>query len=444
MFPADGGSTAVADEPITSTPDTGGAPDSGEPADPGVDPVGDTPEGGADPEIESDEGEQEDFVVKGGKLGAKTKEALNQIKATNPRLARELSRALFAQERYKQELPGGLQELSELKQTVERLGGAEGIAKFQKEYDEYNDIDQRFTSADPKFIDDLTGSPEGQASFLKLAPSMIQKFEELDPDGYSGYVARVFAADMNAANLPLTLERLGDFIGENPRAQELLAGVKGYLQRINGFASKQSAAPQPKREQPNGEIDQRAAELQRRETEFRQREYSATSRQVSEGIFNAEWSRQTKGLNLTKDQIQTAKELYQLRMGSIAKDKAFNDNLNRFFASDDRNGFNRYVTSAYEKHIPEVLRQVIRRVAPRTATATAAAGKPNGAPSTPGAQKTTVATATAAKTPTPERGFTNVAGIPASSDVDYSRTTRDMWLNGQAVLKNGRRVQFQR
>lgn len=441
MLPVDGG-TAVADEPITSAPDTGSAPNSGEPADPGVDPGEESPEGGspAEPGAELDEtDDHEDFVVKGGKLGAKTKEALAQIKATNPRLARELSRALFAQERYKQELPGGLQELSELKQTVEKLGGPQGIEKLQQEYREYSDIDARFANGDPKFINDLTDNPEGQSAFLKLAPSMIQKFEELDPDGYSGYVARVFAADMNAANLPLILERMGDFIGDNPKAQELLGSVKGYLQRINGFASKQSAAPQPKREQPNGEIDQRAAELSKRETEFRQREYSATSRTVSEGIFNSEWARQTKGLNLTKDQVQTVKELYQLRMGSIAKDKAFNDNLNRFFASDDRNGFNRYVTSAYEKHIPEVLRQVIRRVAPRTATATAAAGKPNTA-----ASANPAATASAAKTPTPEKGFTNVSGIPAATDVDYSRTTRDMWLRGQAVLKSGRRVQFQR
>src|SRR6185312_14315909 len=209
MFPADTG-TAVVDEPITSTPEPGGgAPDSGEPADPGVDPISEPADGGSPDEPDPQEGD-EDFIVQGGRLGAKTKEALAQIKATNPRLARELSRALFAQERYKQELPGGLQELAELKSTVEKLGGADGIAKFQKEYDQYNDIDQRFTNADPKFIDDLTGNPEGQASFLKLAPAMIQKFEELDPDGYSGYMARVFASDMASQNLPLTLERLGD------------------------------------------------------------------------------------------------------------------------------------------------------------------------------------------------------------------------------------------
>jgi len=439
MFPADTG-TAVVDEPITSTPEPGGgAPDSGEPADPGVDPISEPADGGSPDEPDPQEGD-EDFIVQGGRLGAKTKEALAQIKATNPRLARELSRALFAQERYKQELPGGLQELAELKSTVEKLGGADGIAKFQKEYDQYNDIDQRFTNADPKFIDDLTGNPEGQASFLKLAPAMIQKFEELDPDGFSGFVARIFSADMGAANLPLTLERLGDFIGENPKAQELLASVKGYMQRINQFAAKQPTAPQPKREQPNAEFDRRAADLSKRETEIRQQEYSTVSRNASQSIFNSEWDRQTKGLGLTKDQVQTVKELYQLRMGAIAKDKTFSDNLNRLFTADDRAGFNRYVTSAYQKHIPEVLKQVLRRVVPRTATATAA--KPSS--QNPGAQNPPAASATVAKTPTPERGFTNVAGIPAAADVDYSRTTRDMWINGQAVLKNGRKVQFQR
>lgn len=437
MFPADTG-TAVEDAPITSTPSGGSTPDAGEPADTGVDPVSDAPDTG-DADVDADhEGADEDFVVRGGKLGAKTREALAQIKATNPRLAKELSRALFANERYKQELPGGLKELSELRQTVEKFGGADGFEKLQKGYNDYNDIDTRFTQGDPKFIDDLTANPEGQAAFLKLAPAMIQKFEQMDPDGYSGYVARVFAADMSAANLPLTLERLGDFIGENPKAQELLGVFKNYLQRINGFASKQSAAPQPKREPPNADFEQRSAALSKRETEMRQKEYESVSVRASEGVFRKEWERQTKGLNLSKDQTVAVKELYQLRMGAVAKDKTFSDNLDRFFKSDDQNGFGRYVTSAYEKHIPEVLKLVLRHVVPRAASATPAKS------ATPAASSTPAATATAAKTPTPEKGFTNVAGIPSKDDIDYSRTNTEMWMRGQAVLKSGRRVQFQR
>lgn len=412
---------AVLDAPLEAGLDTG---------DTGAD-LGDSPDGAESPDADAPQpdGDQPPGdvgpVIQGGKLSAAAKATLEEIRAKDPRLAKELKTALFQAESFRREVPGGVRELREMRQHIEALGGSEGIQRTQQELQYWNDLDQQFTAGDPRMIEAMTDTPEGQQAFIKLAPQIFNKYSELDQDGFASYVAKVFEADANAAGIPLLLERLGDFIGENPRAQEYLQKLGQYFGRLHTLANKPVT---PKTAAPSG--NDRDRELTEREQNLTRTEWRGEAISERMKVFNAEWSRLTAGRKLSDVQQAAVKELYASRLKrSVDGIPGFNDTLQRYFANNDRNGFTRYLNSVHTKEIPKALRAAMDAIVP---------SKPGPKPAPAGAPQKQRPPAAI------DKGYQWSANLPDKTKVDYTKTTGTMIRAGKAILIGGARVQWKR
>ena len=228
-------------------------------------------------------------VVENGKLAQVAKDHLSKLKAENPALARALEKDAFLADRFRREFPGGPAELKTMRDTLETLGGETGVQEITQELDGWRQFDQQFTAGDPKVLEFLTSEPEAQSAFLQIAPQAFEKFRELNPEGYGAYVAQVFVADMMQEQVPLMMQRLGDFLGDNPKASEVYQKLVGYLNRIGTLAKNPVNKPFEKA-QPKGPDPDRQKFEQDREA-FTKQQWRSESDTIHKRVFDAEWSK---------------------------------------------------------------------------------------------------------------------------------------------------------
>ena len=372
------------------------------------------------------------LAVDNGKLSKVAKETIDKLKLENPQLAKAVQRALFAEDRLRRELPGGFKDLAGLRSKIEQLGGDEGIQSLQGELSGWKEFDAQYTAGDPKVLDFLTETPEAQAAFLKIAPAAFEKFREAHPDGYSAYVSQVFLADMQAEQLPMTIQLLGSILGratltdaDKAEATKLYTSLTGYVNRIGEFAKKQVTPPAAA---AKAGADPRAAELDTREQAIRRTEWGHEVSQQHAHIFSEAWKR--LAATVPQEKVQLVRRLYGMHLQEkLAAKKDFDPNMNRYFQAKQKDGFLRLHESTFKDAVPLALRSAMAEAGIGARKAPAAAGTSGTTPAKPG---------TSAK---PATGFTPVAAKPNfATEVDRSRTTAAMWQNKQAILKNGKLV----
>lgn len=366
-------------------------------------------------------------IVDGKKLSEQAKATLDEIKAKDPHLAAQIRKALFESDAFRRELPGGLKEVRELRQQVEELGGFDGISQRGQELAYFNELDQKFTSADPGFVAAMTDTPEGQNAFLRLMPSVLAKFSELNSDGHSAYMAQAIVSHMQSANFRLALERLGDFLPpDKPQAKELWDALVGYYNGLVTMAGKPVA---PAKAQPAGS-DPRASELDQREQNLTSQEWQNERNAIQQKVFEAEWNQLAKGRKITPEQAETIRELYNARMRRVYQAQNHRTAVDRFFANRDKQGYLRHQNSLYRQETPKALRaafDVILPARPGPKTAPAAGGPRPGASGKPGQ---------------PATGYSWLAKAPDKNSINFRLTTPDMIRAGKAVLSDGKKVQW--
>ena len=363
-------------------------------------------------------------ALQGGKYSPEVKGLLEKLKTDNPTLERQIRHALHAQSEWNKALPGGLKELNAMRDLVEQRGGPEGLQNLSQELDSFHDFDRMYTAGDPKALDFMTSEPEGQAAFLKLMPLALQKFESMDKGGYTGYMAGVFMSTMDAYRIPLVLERLQDFIGENPQAA-------AQLQKLNQFYKQMVDYSQSKSEfkPPEAAPDNRGSELDQREARLTREEWRRETAMTQQQTFSGEWARLAAGRKLTDTQDAAIRELFESRI-SKAVAARHSEKLERYFQAKDKNGFIRYANEITRTEVPTALKAAFEAVMP---------GKPGPRVGTPPAPKAAAPLAGG-------KNFVQVAKAPAVADINLSHPFNNAhnWQKGLVVLKDGRKVQFKR
>lgn len=370
-------------------------------------------------------------AVKNGQLSPEAKAALDRLKLENPKLAKAVSRALFAEERLRRELPGGFKEVQELRnfkqQIDEGMGGETGFQEATQELDGWRTFDQQYTAGDPKVLEFLTETPEAQQAFMKIIPDAIGKFAEVNPEGFSAYFGRVMASDMNEHGIPLTLQRLGDFLRrasftderDGTEAGTLHKALIDYYNRVAGIAQKPlSAKVEPKADDP------RARDLETREQQLTRKEWSGETEKQHGQIFAQAWKKNA----IPPEKAALVRRLYPIHLQEkLAARKDFNGNMNRYFSAKQKDGFLRLHDSTFKEIVPLALRSAMaeaginsKKIAPVAKGIT---------PQLPGRKLDT--------------GFIPVAKKPDfRTEVDTGRTGIEMYAKKQAILKNGKRVQW--
>jgi len=361
-------------------------------------------------------------LVENGKPTEAFKQALEKLRSENPEMAAKVRHAVFKSEEMARELPGGLKELRQLRETVETLGGDVGIQEVQSELRGWHEFDEQFSNGDPKAIEFMLSDPQGQQSFLKLMPTALAKFSELHPDGYGQYMASVFVGDMAQNGITLALDRLQDFIADNPKAMDQWNKLAGYVNRLGQLSQKKVEPPKSEAQQQKG-----ASDIEQREAQLTRTEWKNETANEQRQVFQSEWARNAAGRKITEAQSAAIKELFESRLNKAIQAKHASV-LERYFNAKDKNGFMRYASSISKTEVPRALKAAFDAVMP---------GRPGPKPGTANGVKPPV---NGALKVTP--GFTQIAKQPATQDIDYRHqfNTPANFQAGKAILKDGRKV----
>lgn len=363
----------------------------------------------------------------GRQLDAKARATIEEIRAKDPALAKEIRNALFEADRFKRSLPGGLREVQELRDTVERLGGEPGIREAQETLAGWNSFDEQYMAGDPKAIEFMLSTPESQQAFLKLAPMAFNKFEELNPEGYASYLCQRIVGDAIDNRVPIALELANHYLsaGDAAKASEEFAKVLAWFQRIEATAKRPISQPAAK---PNASDDPQFRELQQRDVERTREDWRRETAVEQTRLYGAELDRLLAGRKVTDIQREDILHRVQTKLGLRIKEQE--KTLDRYFAVRDKEGFLKFANSFSKKNIPELLREAVDRYVPQ---------KPGPkTPSTNGAGP--VRPPVGVK---PPAGATYVAKMPTSSEIDWASPFTNI-RGGRAATLDGRKVTWRK
>ena len=362
-------------------------------------------------------------------LPPKVREMMEQLKTADPKAHGFLKDVLFRDRAFKQELPGGLPELKKLKETVAAIGDG-GVEAIQAERSEWNAIDEAYNAADPRFLDIMVdANPD---SFNKIAPLMLGKYAQTDPDGYQRHMAGIIATTLTNAGIGANLRFLARAIelGDKEGGSALLKEVTDFLGGISELAKSQPKAPDK-----NPDLDAREQRIKEAED---QQWVSQTASEVNSFKTSA----------IKKELAQYAKnqqiddETYELIENQALKyvnailmaDPNFIGTFNKYCENKDRDGVSKFMRSRLQEILPsrngkagpveKAFKLIFRGATPpssKPAPRTPAGAKPGTAPAAP-------------------QGWAKVGKAPAPHEIDMKASPFEMRFKQAAVLKNGKKV----
>jgi hypothetical protein len=376
------------------------------------------------------------------------KAALEKIRAENPALAKKIHTQLIRIDRADKALPEGFEKAATMVKEVEGLAypGTQGqpieqiLQSAKAELQGWREFDVKISKGDPAIIEELvTATPEG---FQSLIPAALNKYAEVNPDGYSTLVTQAVVADMDSSQIPLQMKLMETFLPrlpDSPEKSELIRAynsVIGWVNKIRGFAAKPivavkgngSAENQPSKEE----------EQAKRETDITRREWNARSTGRGHELISSETARilgATKPTDQQRQQI-TAKVAEELD-ARLAANREYGAAMRAFLANKNYEGYKRRLHSEYQKLIPGAVRRAIDDLGIKASKGAAKPGEKPGQKPGPGNARPGGKAA---------EGFERIAGPPRTIKgmpmIDLVATTHSMLMNRQAILKGGRKVRW--
>lgn len=380
------------------------------------------PAEGADEAAEL-EGEQEQvevtslFDVDGKKVAKPIRDTLAKLKTENNPAAKLITDAVYRFGELKREFPGGLSEVRELRNQVEKWGGTTEIESAIQTAGMFAEMAKAFENSDPAFVDDMVESdPE---AFGKLAPMVFDRFREVNAEGWSAYLGRIVYGDLQKNDIPLALMRLSDLIKDKPDAVQLLGTINEYLGGYKALADKAPAATTAKPKAATNNDGQR-------ESDLRAKEWNLDRKQVQSTIRTESLTKALAGRKPTTEEAAQIEELFGARAGRLADSyfKGWREKSQAYIKRNDKAGYMRYMESIYRRIIPEAMASAVASTlkGQRAGTGTPVKRTPSGTP------------LKAAD------GFSPVAQEPDTWAVDFNRTSQAMLRENKAVLKDGKKV----
>lgn len=420
---ADGGGNDPIAEGLPAGDGAAGGDGSG-PAAEGTDPIDDEAAGGAPPDPKA--GAQDPKI--GGALPKNVKTALETLKATDPTAAAWLKDQIFANRDFRQQFPGGMEEVKALKTAAEtfKTEFPEGVAGIKAEKAEWAGIDQAWNNADPRVLD--TWIEMNRDSFGKLMPTAFGKYADIDPAGYQYHMAGIFTSTLAGMNVTANLHMLTQALemGNTEYAKKILGAVNTSLEALNTTARTKPAASAKAPDQ-----DARGAELDSREAKIWINETAAPINAAKTLAIKSELKQYLKGTEIDDEtygalEAQTLKYLDEL----LKQDPNFGPTFNKYIQAHDRAGITRYMQSKISELLPSqggkpgpverAYKLFFRGAAPKAAKPAAAAA--------PGAAPVKAAP-----------GWTRVAQGPEPNEIAPGQHDR-IFDHQAAVLRDGRKV----
>lgn len=410
---ADATDTGGSDGATTGDVGTSDTGDTGESIEPEIDT--------ADVETETDEaieGQETDQTRDQRMLPDAVKKGLNKLRETDPKLASELRKAYFESSDFKKTFPTP-GDARMAKETIESLGGEEGIASMQKEVSDYAQELTHFAQGNPQAIEDMVRDyPQG---LVKLTPVALDKMRSIDPAAYDRTIAQHMISTLKDKGVVGTVDRVLELIedGKQVPAKEMMERLRSWLRGVEQLGTSK----------PADEPDARKQEYEQREQELATEKQRLFTERVSSAVLADMDKVMTRYLQpflknrkLTPEQVQATKSDIRGRVAaSLQVDKGYQSRLKALISDGDAAKVQAFINSNFAERAAKATAKVwaLRGYAGSTARRAAGTGT-NG--STAAVQSTK----------------------PDAEQIDWTKDQRrDRYMRGEATLKNGKIVKWQ-
>lgn len=361
-------------------------------------------------EGEQPEGQQPDAGASGPV--DRVKVALDKLRATDPKMADSLRKVHFSNLDYQKSFATP-SEARAAKETIELLGGEEGIANLQNEVREYSDVLSRMATGDPASLDVLLN--DSRDGFIKLGRPYMEKLRQIDSQAFDKVMAPHLAESLMRTGAVGTMDNLLRYIrdGKQTEAFEEAQKLRGWADGVKSFAEQNKEEP----------VSEREKALQAKEQEINTEKTNLYRGQVGQSVvrvMNSTISKHLeplmKGKNLTMDQKKDIAEgIYTEIARNLQGNKSFQSKLK---AHLDKNSTPAEIARFHQSYLDDVTPNAVKALWARRGFA----ASPNG-----GAGRTTQQSSASPQT---------VNQKPAAETIDWAQDRNRMrFQRGEATLK---------
>lgn len=379
-------------------------------------------------------------LLENGRPSKTTSAALATLKTSNPALAKAVPRALAVEARLRAEFPGQnpFDAIRGMQRTLKSIGGEQGLKEIRSSLAEMEEMDLLYAGSDPRMLEKMTESPEGKNAFIRLMPHAFAKLQSLAPNAFSAYFAKTFLNHIVNKRFDVSLSRLAEVTpkelmgsdGKTPipnPAVKFIEQIDAFMQELMTLEKLPSEAPAPTVDPREQELSTRQEKLDRQAKEMELQGWRSAADSTKSRLFDQSWADLTKGRKISAVDKEDIQSRFWTRLPiAMGQVPGFSNNLKEYYEANDKDGYLRYLQSQHAALIPKVLRAEINR---RYGTPAAKVGA-------------AAAAVVAGNKVTPEPGFKRVATMPIFNTVNQQRTSTEMWRKGQAILKDGTKVQW--
>jgi hypothetical protein len=406
---ADAGDAGVVEDEVVDTPE--GDADGSEASEGTDESVEETAEG---EDTEGTDEAEAHVETDGRKIEANVKNALSEIKKTNPQAAKTLQANYFENKAFKQEFPT-VQEARNAKLALENLGGEEGIEALNSEVADYRNEIQQFANGDPNLLKQLQeANPE---SFVNMTGNALDLLKQTNKQAYEQARTPVVADYMESERINDAIVQLANYIKEG-KGQEAYDLTRWVAQKLGALkTANDERAKAPKVDPRQQELDTQRQEIAQEKEKMYQESVGRVFGPMNEQVVNKLISPVIKQMKLKGDGLRDFKNgFYQKVFAAIKADKTLQRQAQALMAKGDADKAGRFLASKFAELAPSVFTKYRNSLYPNLAKASTAKAQTTGT-----GQK-------AAPKAVPGKVYTR-------EQVDLRNTPAEYIITGQAYLK---------
>lgn len=349
----------------------------------------------------------------------------------------QLKSLFFSERAYRTAFPTP-SEATAARELIDRVGGEDGIASVEEQESERVRLNQQYTSPSVEhkreFVRGLLN--DNASAFKSMVPVAMDEYAKADPQGYSRTMARVMVNTLSQSFNGVGMSRALNFVRQNlktnpDQALRDLEAIASEFGRFEELATSRSGVD-AEREQFEQDKQKWEREQQQKETQSANSEYQSGARNEGTTAIKRHLTQLLAGKPaMNAEDLKDTIEGIAQRIDKMATaDKDWLAKRDAILRRGDAVRAQRFVLAKLNQLLPEAAKQELRRL---NAFAKPVAGTPqNRQQPQPG------------RTVTPAgNGIVRLAKQPASSEINWSRTASSEVMAGKAVLKDGRRVQWE-
>lgn len=296
---------------------------------------------------------------------------------------------------------------------LEAAGGIDGLKQASTTLQE---IDTAIAAGDSKIVERFAAA-EG---FPKLVPAVMAAYAKSDEAGYTHIIASSINDTLHQSGFIQGFELLKSIVADNPQAKSILDKMSAFLGGVDQLAKTKPEGPKVDPERQKFLEEKQQFQTERQEA-FRKDIGSSVASTITTGIKTS-LAPYLKNRTTDKEDYALLERNVNLELGQLLNgDANFQKQKDALLKTGDKAKIVKCMEAAIAKHLPAAAKKV---------------GRLFGASQAPVVVK---------KEPAPANNATvqKLSATPQAHEVDWSRPgAQDDFLDGKAVLKNGKRVTF--